>query len=394
VVELLAFGETYCSRCVSTGNGLANAGDLVAGADNALARRVANGSNVLVLRLSTLPDLNLAAAAENTDSHGGEKVVGGVGVVVDTTVEDSSSVLANGSRDESLATGVVLDEVADIVDDTSDSDPGLALSLGLLNEFVPADDGEKLKGLAPVKSGALLVELLLGLLESALLDLVLGEGLEVVGKTHPLPEGDAPLGGVILPPLDRVTEIAGELVVEVVITLAKGNKGGDDVISRGVAVVERLVSEPVGQAVDTEGGLLDKADSENAGVDEATEEIAPPKAADQSGNNERHGDDRLQVVLVLPNDDGVLVEIRDVGAADSSGVLLHDHPSYVAVKQTLANGIGILVGVGVPMVGSVTAGPPTGAALHSGGTTGGKENSKGKSSLVARVGPEAMVTGS
>jgi hypothetical protein len=214
VIEQLVCGETYCSRCVGAGNGLANAGDLVAGTDDALARRVANGSDVLVLGLSTLPDLNLATTAENTDSHSGEKVVGSVGVVVNTAVEDSSSVLANGSRDESLAAGVVLDEVADIVDDTSDGDPGLALSLGLLNEFVPADDGEKLEGLAPVKGGTLLVELLLGLLESALLDLVLGEGLEVVGETHPLPEGDAPLGGVILPPLDRVTEIAGELVVE------------------------------------------------------------------------------------------------------------------------------------------------------------------------------------
>jgi hypothetical protein len=44
-----------------------------------------------------------------------------------------------------------------------------------------------------------------------------------------------------------------------VITLAKSNKGSDDVISRGVAVVERLVSKPVSQAVDTERGLLDKA---------------------------------------------------------------------------------------------------------------------------------------
>lgn len=157
--------------------------------------------------------------------------MGSVGVVVDTTVEDSGSVLANSGVDESLATGVVLDELADIVDDTSDSDPGLAV-LGLLDEVVPADNGEVLEGNAPVKGGTLLVELLLLLLETALLNLVVGELLEVVGETELLPGPDAPLGGVILPPLYSVTEIAGELVVEVVVTLTKGDEGSDDVISR------------------------------------------------------------------------------------------------------------------------------------------------------------------
>jgi len=138
----------------------------------------------------------------------------GIGVVVDTAVEDSSGILTNGGRDEGLATGVVLDEAADIVDNTSDCNPGFAFCLGLLNKFVPADDGQEFQGLTPVESGALLVELLLGLLETALLDLVLREGLEVVGQAHPLPHGDAPLGRVVLPPLDRVAEVARELVME------------------------------------------------------------------------------------------------------------------------------------------------------------------------------------
>lgn len=145
-----------------------------------MAGRVDDGGNVLVLGLGALPDLDLAAAAEDTDSHGGEEVVGGVGVVVHAAVEDGGGVLADGRVDESLATGVVGDELADVVDDTGDGDPGLAL-LGLGNEVVPADDGEVLEGGAPVERRALLVELLLDLLETALLDLVLGEGLEVVG---------------------------------------------------------------------------------------------------------------------------------------------------------------------------------------------------------------------
>jgi hypothetical protein len=47
-----------------------------------------------------------------------------------------------------------------------------------------------------------------------------------------------------------------------VVALAEGNKSGDDVVSRRVAVIEGLIAEPVGQAVDAEGGLLD----EEAGI--------------------------------------------------------------------------------------------------------------------------------
>jgi hypothetical protein len=36
-------------------------------------------------------------------------------------------------------------------------------------------------------------------------------------------------------------------------------------------------------------------------------------------------------VLVLPDNNGIIVEIRDVGAADALRVLLHDHPADVRV---------------------------------------------------------------
>ena len=70
----------------------------------ALTSRIVDVRNILVLELGTLPDLDLAAAAEDTDTHGGEKVVGGVGVEVDTTVEDSSGIFTDSGRDEGLAT--------------------------------------------------------------------------------------------------------------------------------------------------------------------------------------------------------------------------------------------------------------------------------------------------
>jgi len=100
------------------------------------------------------------AAAENTDTHRREKIVGSVGVVVHTTVEDGRSVLSDTRGDESLSTRVFLDEVRHVVNDTSDSDESAAvLGFGLIG--VPVDDGKLLERNTPVEGLSLLVELLL-----------------------------------------------------------------------------------------------------------------------------------------------------------------------------------------------------------------------------------------
>ncbi|MCQ8115655.1 hypothetical protein NP565_24095, partial [Vibrio parahaemolyticus] len=84
------------------------------------------------------------------------------------------------------------------------------------------------------------------------------ELLEVTGETEELPRADGPLGRVVLPPLNSVAVVGGELVMKVMVTLAKSDERGDDVIARRVAVVKRLVAEPMGQGVDTEGSLLNE----------------------------------------------------------------------------------------------------------------------------------------
>jgi hypothetical protein len=143
-------------------------------------------------------------------------------------------------------------------------------------------------------------------------------------------------------------------VVEVVVTLTKGDESSDDVVTGRVAVVERLVTEPVGKRVDTEGGLLNEANTEDTSVDEATPPVTPAKASDESRETESHEENALDVVLVLPDNDSVLVEIGDIGTALSLGVLLEDHPAHVGVHETLADGVGVLVGIGITVVNAVT----------------------------------------
>jgi hypothetical protein len=49
------------------------------------------------------------------------------------------------------------------------------------------------------------------------------------------------------------------LTVEVVVSLSDGDQGGDKVVTRSVLVVESVLSEPMSQRVDTEGGLQGKS---------------------------------------------------------------------------------------------------------------------------------------
>lgn len=281
---------------------------------------------------------------------------------------------------------MVLDEVGNVVDYTGDGHKSLAV-LGLLDKIVPVNDGELLEWETPVKLGALLVELLLLLLEAALLNLVLAESLEVGGETELLPGPDAPLGRVILVPFDSVAVVGRELVVEVVVTLAKGDQGSDDVITRAVAVVKGLLPEPVGKRVDTEGGLLDDENTEDSSVDEATPPVAPAETGDQSRESQSHEEDDLDEVGVLEDNDRILVKIGDIGTAGTLGVLLNDHPAEMAVKQTLPDGVGILLGVGISVVSAVTLGPPAGGTLHGTSTNGGEINTEREAGFVATMRP-------
>lgn len=66
---------------------------------------------------------------------------------------------------------------------------------------------------------------------------------------------------------------------------------------------------------------------------------------------------------MLPDDDGIFVEIGDVGTPDAFGVLLHDHPADVGIEETFADGVRVLVGVCVTVVSAVVASPPSDGSL-------------------------------
>lgn len=147
----------------------------------------------------------------------------------------------------------------------------------------------------------------------------------------------------------------------------------------------------MGKGVDAEGGLLDEEDSENTGVDEAALPVTPTQTSNNSRNNETHNGNNPEVVLVLPDDNGVLVQVGNVGTANALGILLHDHPANVRVQETLADRVGVLVGVGVAVMSPVIARPPSDGTLNCTTTGGSKENLQRRRRGVRAVGPKTVI---
>ena len=79
---------------------------------------------------------------------------------------------------------------------------------------------------------------------------------------------------------------------------------------------------------------------------------------------------------MLPDNNRVLVEIGDVGAANTLGVLFHEHPPEVRVQESLADGVWVFVGIRVSVMSSVISRPPSYRAFNGTSTSGGKEDAE------------------
>jgi hypothetical protein len=67
-------------------------------------------------------------------------------------------------------------------------------------------------------------------------------------------------------------------------------------------------------------GLLNKEVAENAGIDETTDPIVPEEACNSSWEKNSHDEGDPDIVAVLPDDNWILIEIRNVGSSNAFGV--------------------------------------------------------------------------
>lgn len=95
-------------------------------------------------------------------------------------------------------------------------------------------------------------------------------------------------------------------MVEVVVSLAQTEQGRDPMVAGRAPVVEWLIAQIVSEAVDSEGALLNRHDTEDTSVYESTLPVSPAKPCDQTrhdpGEEYRDG----CIVLVLPDNEGVV----------------------------------------------------------------------------------------
>ena len=174
-------------------------------------------------------------------------------MVVHATVESSSRVAPNVLAQQMLATGMLVQEARHIMNEPANEDERSILALRL--ESIPRNNRHLLLVRRPRQALLFGAELLQLHRQLALCDFVLGEDLQVRREPEFLAGGDKPLGRVVLVPLDGVAVVHGELVVEVVVTLADGDEGGDHVVAGSVLVIEGSLAEPMGKGVDTERRL-------------------------------------------------------------------------------------------------------------------------------------------
>lgn len=66
---------------------------------------------------------------------------------------------------------------------------------------------------------------------------------------------------------------------------------------------------------------------------------------------------------VLPSDDWVIIQVRDVNSSDSLGVLLKDQPSDMAIKKAELHGVGILHRIDIAVMCAMVSRPPSYRAL-------------------------------
>lgn len=94
---------------------------------------------------------------------------------------------------------------------------------------------------------------------------------------------------------------------------------------------------------------------------------------------------------MLPHHNGVFVQVGNIGASNALRVLLHDHPTEVGVEQSLADGIGVLVGVGIAVMGAVVTSPPADGTFNSTTADEGEPETKGEGGRIGAVSPQTVV---
>lgn len=119
-----------------------------------------------------------------------------------------------------------------------------------------------------------------------------------------------------------------------------------------------LLTQPMGERIDAEGGLLHKREPKNASIYKTTLPITPSQASNEHREQHPENQDDRSIMLVLPDDDGILVQVGDIGPAFVLWVLVQNHPHKMRIPEALHDAVWVLHCVGPSMVCPVFTAPP------------------------------------
>lgn len=88
------------------------------------------------------------------------------------------------------------------------------------------------------------------------MNFVVGKDSEAAGTSDHVAERDEPFGGIILIPMECVSVVHRELMVEVMIALAHGEKSGNEVVAWGKNIVVGRRAKVMCDGVDAERALV------------------------------------------------------------------------------------------------------------------------------------------
>lgn len=94
-----------------------------------------------------------------------------------------------------------------------------------------------------------------------------------------------------------------------------------------------------------------------ASKEEPSSPVTPTETGDSSREDHAHSDKEKEVVLVLPSNDLVPGQIRNVGNTDLAS-RFDNHPTDMRPPETLVSRVRVELGVGISVVSSVSTRPP------------------------------------
>lgn len=173
--------------------------------------------------------------------------------------------------------------------------------------------------------------------------------LEMARESKHTANLDEPLRRVILIPTNSIPIIHRELVVEVMVSLSDGDKGGDHMVAGCMLVVERRLSKPVRERVHAERRVVDECQTKSACVNVAAEPVAPQKPGNDRRYNKAHRDNEDVVPLVLPPNNSVPTEVGNICDARLDA-WFNKHPTDVRPPKAIGRAVRVERGVGVTVV--------------------------------------------